>query len=132
MKTLLFISLITLVFGLKGQNTDSNTVYVFQTSEYYHQAHCSQLTKENKTLTLKQAKEKGYTACKICHPTKRSASGEPNTRKRHTTTSETSKQRSQSKKPSSTTRSNRCQATTQKGHQCKRRVKGGSYCWQHR
>lgn len=44
------------------------TIYVTRTGKRYHRAGCRSLTKSSIPMSLKDAKAKGYTACKICHP----------------------------------------------------------------
>ncbi len=46
----------------------SQTVYITDTGTKYHTASCRTLKKSKHAISLKEAKEKGYTACGICHP----------------------------------------------------------------
>ena len=87
------------------------TVYVTKSGGKYHQEGCRYLSRSKKAISLNKASSR-YAPCKVCSPPV-SPSYKP------------------SKKRSSSS-STRCQATTKKGTQCKRKAKqGSSYCWQH-
>src|SRR5579859_1316826 len=44
------------------------TVYVTRTGKKYHRDGCRHLNASKIRISLKHAKAKGYTACKVCHP----------------------------------------------------------------
>jgi hypothetical protein len=46
------------------------TVYVTHTGKYYHRENCRywDLAKTKIPIALKDAKQRGYTACKVCRP----------------------------------------------------------------
>ena len=44
------------------------TVYITRTGKKYHRAGCSSLRSSSIPISLKDAKAKGYTPCKVCHP----------------------------------------------------------------
>lgn len=44
------------------------TVYITRTGRKYHRAGCSSLRSSSSPISLKDAKAKSYTACKLCHP----------------------------------------------------------------
>ena len=44
------------------------TVYVTRTGKRYHLAGCKSLSKSNIPMSVKDAKARGYTPCRICHP----------------------------------------------------------------
>ena len=44
------------------------TVYVTKTGEKYHRDGCSSLRRSRIAVSLKEAVERGYGACKICKP----------------------------------------------------------------
>ena len=44
------------------------TVYVTRTGKKYHRDGCRYLSQSKFLMSLKDAKAKGYTACKICRP----------------------------------------------------------------
>ena len=50
------------------KNPTSNTVYITKTGKKYHKSNCTYLRKSKIKISLKEAKSKGYTACKICNP----------------------------------------------------------------
>jgi len=45
-------------------------VYVTHTGKYYHRENCRywDLAKSKMPLTLKEAKKRGYTPCRVCRP----------------------------------------------------------------
>jgi competence protein ComEC len=47
---------------------DTKTVHTTKTGTKYHAAGCSYLSKSDITMTLKDAKAKGLTACSKCKP----------------------------------------------------------------
>lgn len=47
---------------------DDTTVYIADTGTKYHTENCRTLRKSKHAITLKEAKAKGYTPCKVCHP----------------------------------------------------------------
>jgi competence protein ComEC len=47
---------------------DETIVYITDTGTKYHRENCRSLKKSKYAITLKEAKEKGYTACGICDP----------------------------------------------------------------
>lgn len=50
-----------------GVDFDSQTVYITTYGEKYHQSTCFHLRKSKFGITLSDAKDKGYEACKNCH-----------------------------------------------------------------
>ncbi len=117
MRNLILILSIFFSSVLAGQSTvpveKSETVYVTETGQRYHKGHCQYLKTSKIETNEKQAKADGYTPCKVCFRSAASSS-------------------SQSKTKTDNYNSSRCQATTQKGTQCKRTAASGSrYCWQH-
>jgi competence protein ComEC len=44
------------------------TVYVTRTGKKYHRDGCRYLAASKSPISLKDAKAKGYTACKVCRP----------------------------------------------------------------
>lgn len=43
-------------------------VYITKTGSKYHRAGCKHLKKSSIPITLEEAKERGYTPCKVCNP----------------------------------------------------------------
>ena len=43
-------------------------VYITESGKKYHRADCPHLRSGKKEITLKEAKERGYTPCKACNP----------------------------------------------------------------
>ena len=90
----------------------SETVYITETGARYHKENCHYLKYSKIETTKKKAEESHYTPCKVCFRTTATSTGQPT--KGYPATN------------------SRCQATTQKGTQCKRTASSGSkYCWQH-
>ena len=50
------------------QKPQEVTVYVTKTGTKYHGAACRHLAKSKVPISLKDAKAKGYTACRVCKP----------------------------------------------------------------
>ena len=50
------------------KQTKSSTVYITRTGEKYHRSSCSCLRRSKIAISLKNAKSRGYTACKRCRP----------------------------------------------------------------
>lgn len=51
-----------------AQDPLSTTVYITKTGKKYHRDGCRSLSQSKIKTTLKEAKAKGYTPCKVCHP----------------------------------------------------------------
>jgi len=109
----------------------AQTVYVTRTGAKYHKDGCRYLRQSQIEMQLKDAIAEGYAACKVCKPPTaiKSSSSENQS---STSSSNTTEVKKQSSEPKSYSTSGRCQATTKKGTQCKRKAAAGSnYCWQH-
>jgi hypothetical protein len=50
------------------QDPKAQTVYVTRTGKKYHRDGCRYLVASKIEISLKDAKAKGLTACKVCHP----------------------------------------------------------------
>lgn len=46
----------------------SITVYITDTGKSYHRSDCQHLSKSKHSITLEDAKERGYSPCGSCHP----------------------------------------------------------------
>ena len=100
----------------------AQTVYITKTGAKYHKETCSYLKYSKIAISLKDAQDQGYTACKVCKP----ASGV-------TKTEELKTESSQEKPNQKLEATVRCSATTQGGTQCKRMTSDPSgKCWQHK
>jgi hypothetical protein len=44
------------------------TVYITRTGERYHRGDCVHLRRSKYAVSLKEAKQRGYTPCKVCRP----------------------------------------------------------------
>jgi len=105
----------------------AQTVYVTKTGAKYHSAGCSYLKKSSSPIELKDAIDKGYTACSRCKP-----GGSETIQSKTEVKSDNTEKVTTEKKKTETTRT-RCIAITKKGTQCKRWAEVGSnYCWQHK
>ncbi|CCG55777.1 Endonuclease/exonuclease/phosphatase [Brachyspira pilosicoli WesB] len=60
-----FISLIIASTVLAQANT---TVYIGKTGKKYHRENCRTLRGNKYPISIQEAKERGYTACKVCKP----------------------------------------------------------------
>jgi len=123
MKKLLYLLALILLFIAFAS---AQTVYITKTGAKYHSAGCSYLKKSSTPIELKDAIDKGYTACSRCNP-----SGTETIQSKTEKKSDNTEKITTTKKKSETTRT-RCIAITKKGTQCKRWAEVGSkYCWQH-
>ena len=50
------------------QDTKTQTVYLTRTGKRYHRDGCRYLAASKIPISLKDAKARGFTACKVCHP----------------------------------------------------------------
>lgn len=51
-----------------NQDESSITVYITDTGERYHRGDCQYLRYSKHAVSLKEAKRRGYTPCKVCRP----------------------------------------------------------------
>lgn len=103
-------------------------VYVTKTGKKYHVAGCSYL-KSSRAISLEEA-IRSYSPCSRCNPPTEVSEEKGSTEKKDAVKKDGQTQEKVQKQQTST--SGRCQATTKKGTQCKRKAKAGSsYCWQH-
>jgi hypothetical protein len=54
--------------GTTKQDQKAQTVYITRTGKKYHREGCRYVATSKIPISLKDAKAKGYTACKVCHP----------------------------------------------------------------
>ena len=105
----------------------AQTVYITKTGAKYHSAGCSYLKKSSTPIELKDAIDRGYTACSRCNP-----GGSETIQSKTEVKSDNTEKVTTEKKKTETTKT-RCIAITKKGTQCKRWAEVGSnYCWQHK
>jgi hypothetical protein len=50
------------------QDPKTQTVYITGTGKRYHRDGCRYLAASKVPISLKDAKARGFTACKVCHP----------------------------------------------------------------
>ena len=123
LKVLVFT--ISLVFSL---NLSAQTVYTTKTGEKYHKVNCGYLKYSKKEITLKKAKELGYTACKVCKPTQKIENESQSTKN----SLSSSKQQKTSQTTSIKVVATQCTGKTKSGNRCKRMTKNSSgKCYQH-
>ncbi len=96
--------------------TNETQIFITKSGKKYHLDGCRWL-KSKIPSTIAEASSKGLTPCKVCSPPSMNSNYNTN-------------------KPvynsNSSILDNRCQATTQKGTQCKRNSESNrNYCWQH-
>jgi len=123
----LFIAIIGTLLPLQ---TIAQTVYITKTGTKYHTSTCRYLQSSKISISLSDAKAKGYTACGVCKP---SGAVSPTTQGKDTTVVKNATTTNQTAKPAtSTTTSKQCSAITQAGTRCKRTTKSpNGKCWQH-
>lgn len=52
----------------RAEQPKEQTVYITRTGKKYHRARCRYLAKSKFPMALSEAKEQGYTPCKVCRP----------------------------------------------------------------
>ena len=105
----------------------AQTVYITKTGAKYHSAGCGYLKKSSIPIDLKDAIDRGYTACSRCDP------GSLESIQSKTKTEPVNTEKITTEKKKTETTKTRCIAITKKGTQCKRWAEAGSnYCWQHK
>jgi hypothetical protein len=123
MKSLIFLFI---SFSFSFQVAAQTVVYTTKTGQKYHKENCRYLKMSKNKTTIKNAKAKGYLACKVCVPKEKGVKSKAVSDR--TTKKVTKKKHTLTKKSTAS----RCTARTQKGTQCKRRTKNASgRCWQH-
>lgn len=101
-------------------------VFVTDTGAKYHRETCSYLRLSKSELTLDIAKEKGYTACKVCRPATTQVAAV------HHKASVSPQTTTPTRSSSTTGTTSQCSSITQKGTRCKRTTTSPSgKCWQH-
>jgi hypothetical protein len=94
------------------------TVYVTRTGAKYHDNGCRYLSKSKIEIGLKDAKEKGYTACSVCDPP--------------TTVTATQDRIRSTQSPVKKAQSTQCTALTKANRRCLRMTTNANgRCWQH-
>ena len=63
-KLITFIIILMISANLIAQNV----VYITKTEKKYHLQNCRTIKGEAYKISLSEAKQKGYTACKVCKP----------------------------------------------------------------
>ncbi|MDR6969007.1 hypothetical protein J2X31_003033 [Flavobacterium arsenatis] len=114
--------LLLLVFLVTTTTVFSQTVYITKTGEKYHKETCAHLRKSSISITIEEALERGYGACKVCKP------GTISSKTSLTEGSENTTTETQSKSSASV----QCSGKTKKGARCKRMTTNGNgRCYQH-
>jgi hypothetical protein len=109
-----------------SSNVLSQTVYTTKTGEKYHKSNCKYLKYSKKEISIKRAKELGYTACKVCKPTS------VNTKKKADGSSSSITTATKKKMPAKKATATQCAGKTQAGKRCKRKTKNANgRCYQH-
>lgn len=104
------------------KDTSQSEVFITKTGTKYHKAGCRYLSKSKLPISLQEA-ESHYGPCSVCYSP---VSGSQERRYQAPTLTTDGSEKNQG------FGSGRCQATTQKGAQCKRSAQPGrNFCWQH-
>ena len=94
-------------------------VHITKTGAKYHLSSC-RYAKTGWSVPISEAKKRNLTACLVCKPSSSGAIENHNSSK------------TQTLKPSTTTSSSQCNATTKAGSRCSRKAAAGNkFCWQH-
>lgn len=111
-------SLIFLFFLSAYPFAAAQTVYITKTGEKYHRSTCRYLYKSSISISLSDALQKNYTACKVCKPN---------------STGQTKQKSNINSSKLKTSLAKQCSAKTSKGLRCTRKTKDPSgKCWQHK
>jgi hypothetical protein len=122
MKKVKFIIAVLLFTTIQLQaQTQKEEFYRTKKGEKYHKKDCKTiLEKDTLKISLKEAKKKGFVACKVCEPLKKKP------------VLEEKKKVNKTKRSSRKSVATQCTGITQKGARCKRRTKSADgTCWQH-
>ena len=115
--------LLLLIFFAISSNAIAQTVYTTKTGEKCHKETCKYLKYSKRAVTLKRAKELGYTRCSIC---------KPNTNNTKTTTANALTNSSKYKTTPKKSTATQCTGKTKSGSRCKRKTKNSNgKCYQH-
>lgn len=130
MKALIsFLIILTWTLSLPAQ-----TVYITKTGTKYHVSSCRYLRESKISVSLSEARDRGYGPCSVCKPPLQSNVKNPTQKTDPNQLLNSPPSTSDSKKQVNTTVRERqqCVAITQAGLRCKRLAESGSlYCWQH-
>jgi hypothetical protein len=130
MKTLIsFLVILAWTITLSAQ-----TVYITKTGSKYHISSCRHLSQSKISISLSEARERGYGPCSVCKPPVQTNVKNPNqkTETNQLLNSPSGKSDNKQQLNTSTTDRQQCAAITQAGTRCKRLAQVGSrYCWQH-
>lgn len=125
MKTIRTICVI--LFLVSSFSVLSQTVHITKTGEKYHKKTCRYLKYSHKELSIQQAIQLGYKACKVCKPSVKQNAPEKTTNNNSLTES-TAPNPLPSKKIVAT----QCIGKTKAGKRCKRKTKNSNgRCFQH-
>lgn len=118
--------LIALLFSFYINSSFAQTVYVTKSGKKYHTAECRYTNNNSTALSLSDAINKGYEACKICKPA--SSSLPPGSFANPDNGSGNIDDSYQNY----STEKVQCLAITKSGNRCKRTTKSpNGKCWQH-
>ena|SRR5690606_12405165 len=119
-----FLLILFLLIG--SVSIKAQTVYLTKTGEKYHEKNCHHLRKSSISISLEDAKDRGYEPCKHCKPITTIQ------RRQTPSTSTTNSTQINSTTTQKTSVSVQCSATTQNGARCKRMTTNANgRCWQH-
>ena len=123
------ISLLAIVIMTLSLN--AQTVYITKTGTKYHRSECRYLSQSKISVSLSEAKDRGYGPCSVCKPPIQ-LSSKPITEKSQVINPTSVKTDNKQQVSPSTSERQQCAAITQAGTRCKRLADIGSrYCWQH-
>jgi len=121
--------IVTIILSLS--QIQAQTVYVTKTGTKYHTKDCNYIRNGSTAIDLKDAKNKGLTACSVCKPDSQNSKTTlkvDSTKKALSTPSPSVKPKETQKKTTTV----RCSATTKAGTRCSRMTSSpNGKCWQH-
>ncbi|HEY9046836.1 MAG TPA: hypothetical protein VIN08_13125 [Ohtaekwangia sp.] len=129
---------ILLIHGCTFSQSNTDHVYITRTGAKYHKSTCRYLKYSSYEITLKEAKERGYTACSVCRPSQEkspAAPVAPQATPREGVVQakqELLQEKDEEKEQVSEPVSQQCSALTKAGTRCKRMTQNANgKCWQH-
>ena len=131
---LLRIILFSFVFSfIIGNTIDAQTVYITKTGKKYHKGSCRYLRSSKISISLEDAKAKGYTPCSVCKPPTKVLTENEEVKTAETIKVDTTNIIDKKEAvPVVKSVAVQCKGITKSGSRCKRKTTNANgYCWQH-
>jgi hypothetical protein len=124
------IVVLLLLIACSAPKSDAQTVYITATGKKYHRESCQYLRKSKYEIGMKEAIDRGLTACSVCSPGGLKAKKES---ARDSVKNQKPVEKTQDQtQGAAEVKSRQCIATTKAGARCKRMTTNASgKCYQH-